>query len=102
MEVIVVDSSGALALQFLYEAGHTFSRMHAHEKMYMIVNAVDGMYKMMAVAADAGQIGVQFSGPIFADQRFAPCHGEDEMQVDLCVGVSHTFVFFVAYQWYVC
>ena len=58
MEVIVVDPSGALALQFLYEAGH------AHEKMYMIVNAVDGMYKMMAVAADAGQIGVKLSvGP---------------------------------------
>lgn len=87
-----VYPSCRMPFQFLYQRSYAFRRVHSDKQMNVVGSAANGVNEMFPVLTGSSQIFIQFVDPIVGDESLASRYGEDNVHIDLRIGVSHCVV----------
>src|SRR6266849_268241 len=86
---LVVDEARRSNLYIFDKIGQSDVWTHANEQMYMIRHSVDRHDLLLLVLNDARHVLVNLDLVFSRDERLSSRNSKDEVNVNLCVGVSH-------------
>jgi hypothetical protein len=85
----IVDEAGRSCFDVMNQIGQRDVRSLADEDVKMIRHVVDGDKLLTPSGDDAGEVFLQFIIVFSPDQVLPALYSENNMDVNLCVGVGH-------------